>query len=878
MSFVTAIRDYVELLNTLYDSTAGHINSQVLIQETILFLFTSIKYVFVYLITFQWFRDLSYLPILVPEIYSSLLKENFFLENPVSQFLSFIEPRSYENNKFFIGFLNSFFLSLPISCVHFIWLRRLLIQGIPAGIASGFGTVLGQWFFTTSVVFGLRFFIIPWVALEPLTYIMGVCLIVKIIHDMAHEKSFRIIQLHEKTKLIKIFLLNLILSWTEQSCIFQYFGNLNFGPEPTALESFNSTTELNSFLTHGYYSLGLLFGSVFFTSLFGWLFIRLGIFIRTFFNVQLSAWMNSFNFVLLSFTIALTFTSIPYYGLDYLIAKPLGFVSQDQTLEDTIFSPNTWKEEVYSKDNDLSLPYNMYMNSDLTPFDRGHYLKIIQSQSGFPPQPQSFEDLNYQGENAWAQKDGRTGNLFELDRSRKIVKNFFSKNKKEVPFSIPEGYASKLANPASQEVENPNLKKGKEKQLESLTARKNVKSETSSRFDTNFNENQIQNSQLNNPSADTDEDNDETQYNPIDIEDLGRELVETNKKDSFLKDLAKLTDQAFIGEFIIDNPKAPNFNLERSIKQKYYSNPVYKFLLNIDIDSFLSREPKNMKLSSLQEKQLYEKRLILANYYDSLRNYQQLSDTDQFLTPSGSQNLSRSYADRVFNHQFKGTLKVVRRLFSVTLDSKENPAGDRVLKFDKPLYYSKNEKKQKFFHEELLSDDDNNIEKPFLEITDSIPFYAGWDQETRKFVLTNRLLPRTSAGYTITPDKTYTQFLSKNQKTLNKLERIDFTAWPLPESFIKDQKQNPKSQSKIPYNVLFESVDDPKNENMDETFKSKELTAENDWKIETYPPILNKINSNGIDEIVPPNRGGYIWPGNSNLKFNIKELILPRRN
>src|SRR5947209_10640123 len=114
MSFVTAIRDYVELLNTLYDSTAGHINSQVLIQETILFLFTSIKYVFLYLITFQWFRDLSYLPILVPEIYSSLLKENFFLENPVSQFLSFIEPRSYENNKLFIGFLNSFFLFLFI--------------------------------------------------------------------------------------------------------------------------------------------------------------------------------------------------------------------------------------------------------------------------------------------------------------------------------------------------------------------------------------------------------------------------------------------------------------------------------------------------------------------------------------------------------------------------------------------------------------------------------------------------------------------------------------------------------------------------------------------------------------------------------------------
>ena len=30
------------------------------------------------------------------------------------------------------------------------------------------------------------------------------------------------------------------------------------------------------------------------------------------------------------------------------------------------------------------------------------------------------------------------------------------------------------------------------------------------------------------------------------------------------------------------------------------------------------------------------------------------------------------YANHVYNHQFKGTLKVVRRLFSITLDSEEN--------------------------------------------------------------------------------------------------------------------------------------------------------------------------------------------------------------
>ncbi|RYZ30322.1 MAG: hypothetical protein EOO10_03265, partial [Chitinophagaceae bacterium] len=46
-------------------------------------------------------------------------------------------------------------------------------------------------------------------------------------------------------------------------------------------------------------------------------------------------------------------------------------------------------------------------------------------------------------------------------------------------------------------------------------------------------------------------------------------------------------DQGFIDQFLTNDPESFTV-LEKKIKQNYYSNPVYKFLLNINIDSFLT--------------------------------------------------------------------------------------------------------------------------------------------------------------------------------------------------------------------------------------------------------------------------------------------------
>ena len=839
MSFVPAIRDYIEMLNNVFDSLSGDINFQTIVKETLVYLFVSIKCILTYIFSFQWLRNVSYFPILVPQLHSSVLNETYFLHNPVSTIFTFLETPTYGNNKYLLGFLNSFFFCLPISCAHVICARRLLIQGIPAGIASGLGTILGQWWFATCILFGLRSFIIPWFSFEPLNFIIGICLLLNIIHEMTHQRSFNIINTKgkDKTKLIRIFLLNLILSWTEQSCIFQYFGNLTFGPEPTALEIFSSNTEIQSFLIDGSYLLGLLAGSFLFTGLFGFLSIRLSNFIYPLFKLSLSKWINLLNFGLISLTIAFTLTSIPYYGLDYLFTGPLGFISQDKALEKTFFSLGNVEN---TKQILLSDGKTNSFNTDLNAFDRGSYLNSPESS-----RYQSFEDLNYQGEYAWTGKTDRQPQLYQQENVlTNLINNFFGESpKKKKSISSPKGTTQTSA---LNQI-------GQEKKKENLTSKNLISSELASDDE--------ESNHYNNDKIDDFEDEETESLN---TEDVGlKKRISEELKYSEEVPIDDNLDENFSPEFLSIDPQL-NRKVEEKIKQNYYSNPIYKSLLSVDIDSFLAKQPTFQKLTKNEEKKLFEKRLILGSYYDSLRYYNQLPYTEQFQEFFDG---SKSYADRVFNQQFKGTLKVVRRLFSITVDPEENTNENPVLKFDQPLYLNSNESNYKPFHEELSQ---KKMQKThFLEIANSTPFYAGWDQGLRKLVITNRLLPRSLAGYALySPTKikgkeyqTLANFIDSNKK-------IEFTTWPFSKSTLEKE---PKSLSNISYNVLFESIKDPKNKSRVENLKSF-FELEEKEPTETFPPNLTRLNvenSDSIQEVLPPNKGGFIWPGNSPLKFNL---------
>lgn len=847
MSFVPAIRDYIEMLNNVFDSLSGNINSQIIIKETLVYLFVSIKCILTYFFSFQWLRNVSYFPILVPQLHSSVLNETYFLHNPVSTIFTFLETPTYGNNKLVLGFLNSFFFCLPISCAHIICARRLLIQGLPAGIASGLGTILGQWWFATCILFGLRCFIIPWFSFEPLNFIIGFCLLLNIIHEMTHQRSFNIINTRDKTKLVRIFLLNLILSWTEQSCFFQYFGNLTFGPEPTALEIFSSNTEIQSFLIDGSYLLGLLAGSFLFTGIFGFVSIRLSNFIYPLFKYTLSRWINLLNFGLISLTIAFTLTLIPYYGLDYLFAGPLGFISQDKALEKSFFSLNTVgnTERILFTDGQTNS-----FNTDLNSFDRGNYLIFNSPESS---RYQSFEDLNYRGEYAWTGRTDRQPQLYKKrDGLKKLFQNFFGRSEKRniSTSNENEGLLTK----------NSQLKSDrKDEDLKLKNRVKNDYQEESS-TDNNYNTDDLPDEE--NVSVNTNTNLDELQKRLAEEKHFGEEPIDNDPAA-----IVDTLDNNFSNEFFLDDPESDR-RLEQKIKQNFYSNPIYKSLLSFDIDSFISKRPTFQRLTVSEEKNLFEKRILLSTYYDSLRYYNQLPYIEEFKEFCDG---SKSYADRVYNQQFKGTLKIVRRLFSITVDPEENTNENPVLKFDQPLYLNSNESNYKPFHEELSH---KKVQKTnFLEISNSTPFYAGWDQGLRKLVITNRLLPRSFAGYALySPTKmkgkdyrTLANFIDSNKK-------IEFTTWPLSKLTLEKE---PKSLSKIPYNVLFESLKDPQNQVLARNLYFFFELDKND-PVENIPSNLTitQLESDTIKkdttikEIFPPSKGGFIWPGNSPLKFN----------
>ena len=263
---------------------------------------------------------------------------------------------------------------------------------------------------------------------------------------------------------------------------------------------------------------------------------------------------------------------------------------------------------------------------------------------------------------------------------------------------------------------------------------------------------------------------------------------------------------------------------------------------------------------------MFEKRLILSNYYDSLRYYEKLPYAEDFRNVF---NGSKSYADRVYNQQFKGTLKVVRRLFLLTLNEDPNLVDKIILKFDQPLYKKSKQIINSRVHEELILN--KQKKKPFIKLTNPTPFYTGWDENLRKLVITNRLLPRSISGYSMQFND---KFKSSKYPTLTELikktNKIDFTIWPLPQNIL----EQPKNKSKIPYSVLYENISDL--QNVDALNQAKDVDWE--FEFETVPPNLKKFDTNKFNEVVPPTRGGFIWPGHSYLKIDLKNLLFKKLN
>nr|UZA61407.1 Ycf1 [Chlorogonium euchlorum] len=355
ISLVTSVKDYLEVVHKLIEYDSINMNYTEF-GTLISYFLISVKTCVIDFFSFSWLNNIWSLPVIMPEISSAMISEISVLDGYFHNAFNFLEtPVSYgEQNsllygleKFTIGILNSLFLFLPTSTAHIITLRRFVMQGLDAGYMSGLGTIAGNVLWLTSVIFGWRFFVIPWLSLDIFRYLLGFVLLIKYMWDsyIYKQKTFGSGGLGTSGSLDdiskrKIFLLNFLLALTEQTSIYPFISNLSISPETSLLESFPADTYEKFIFIHFAYLLGITLGCFSLLHFTCWFWenpaFKIYMWVISSFKVSTSFYYKAFNFTFLYLTMISAISSIPYYGLDYTITNPLGYVNDDRIIQDKL--------------------------------------------------------------------------------------------------------------------------------------------------------------------------------------------------------------------------------------------------------------------------------------------------------------------------------------------------------------------------------------------------------------------------------------------------------------------------------------------------------------------------------------------------------------
>jgi hypothetical protein len=345
LSLVTSVKDYIEIVHKLVETNPSNnfgVDNYYDFGAILTYLVLSGKELLGSILTFKWLQNIASLPLIIPDVASSMLSEISVLDGSIHNSFRFLEtPISYGNQnalfygieKFGIGLVNSIFLCIPTSTAHIITLRRFVMQGLEAGYLAGLGTLAGNLIWIGSIVFGLRFIVIPWISLDILRYVLGFLLLVKYMWDSYHERRTVL----EDLSKWKIFLLNFLLAFTEQATIYPFLSNLSIGSDATILESFPTGSFMEYTGIHFFYMLGLFVGSLSLLQFTCWFWENpaFNIYMWAMSSLKMTTPFSQkfLNLGFLYLTMLFAVSNLSYFGLDYTLAKPLGLVHEDRLID-----------------------------------------------------------------------------------------------------------------------------------------------------------------------------------------------------------------------------------------------------------------------------------------------------------------------------------------------------------------------------------------------------------------------------------------------------------------------------------------------------------------------------------------------------------------
>jgi hypothetical protein len=419
LSLVTSVKDYVEILHKLIETDSinsmNGLNSYYDFGAGTTFFVLTAKEIITNFLSLKWFQTIWSIPTLVPDIASAMISEISVFNGSFQNNITLLEqPISYGNQnllfycleKFMIGAINSLFLCLPTSTAHIITLRRFVMQGLDAGYTAGLGTIAGNVVWIGSVVFGLQFLVIPWLSFDILRYLLGFVLLVKYMWDSYSERRSVLDDLSK----YKIFILNFLLAFTEQTNLFPFLSNVSIGSDSTLLESFPSLNGnvFEFLMIHGFYLIGILVGSLSLLQLTCWFWenpaYNFYIWIISNKKVTTTFYFKFLNFFFLYLTMICAISNVTYLGLDYTITNPLGLTHEDRLVEQKVLLETSF---LNSKASDRNTRRNRgrhgrrerwkrrvrrYRTFDASLYDQGIYDLF------------TIEDLNYGFDRFWLRR------------------------------------------------------------------------------------------------------------------------------------------------------------------------------------------------------------------------------------------------------------------------------------------------------------------------------------------------------------------------------------------------------------------------------------------------------------------------------------------
>ena len=418
LSLVTSVKDYVEIIHKLIETDSNFkITNYSDLGPIITYTLITLKDFILNIINFNWLKTIWDLPVIIPDISSAMISEISVLDGYFHNAFNFLDnPISYGNTnlvissleKFSIGLINSLFLCIPTGTSHLITLRRFVMQGLEAGYLAGLGSICGNILWIGSIIFGCRFFVIPWLSLDIFRYLLGFVLLVKYMWDSYNEKKIDITTTNAKQK---IFLLNFLLALTEQTSVFPFISNISIGSDSSLLESFPAQNYLEFFSIHGSYILGLVIGCLSLLHFTCWFWenpaFKIYMWVISSFKISTNFYYKALNFTFLYLTMICAISSIPYYGLDYTLTNPLGFVQDDRILDQKLILETSF---LNTKASDRNTRRNRgrhgrrerwkrrirkYRTFDASLYDQGIYDLF------------SIEDLNYGFDRFWLRRKMR---------------------------------------------------------------------------------------------------------------------------------------------------------------------------------------------------------------------------------------------------------------------------------------------------------------------------------------------------------------------------------------------------------------------------------------------------------------------------------------